>query len=196
MQHIFYTDLTPKEYSQLEDLDGVVPRPESCLNPACKVPVPPKKHDFYERNCIDLGCSVRIKIRRYYCPYCGMTFSYLPAFCLPYFQYSSQILFLTLRCHFFKMLSFLSGFVKAHQLSLQRQHRQFYARRFLANLKRIQIVLRELLPGVVLPDDQDIGKGAQKVLRIIRRGFTTIPTFSQRFFAQCNHSFMTPCKLF
>jgi hypothetical protein len=196
LQHIFYTDLTPKEYSQLDDLDGIVSRPESCLNPACKIPVPPKKHDFYQRNCIDLGYAVRIKIRRYFCPYCGMTFSYLPAFCLPFFQYSSCIIFLTLRCHFSRMLSFLNVIIQAYQLSLQRQHRQFYSRRFLANLKRIQLVLRELVPGLVLPDDQDIRKGAKKLLRIIRAGFTTIQTFSQRYFAQCNHSFMTPCKLF
>jgi hypothetical protein len=184
------------EYNQLNDLEDAVPRPESCLNPACKIPIPPKKHAFYERNCIDLECAIRIKIRRYYCPHCGMTFSYLPAFCLPYFQYSSRIIFLTLRCHFLKTLSFLIRLIEAHQLGLQRQHRQFYARRFRANLKRIQIVLRELIPGLLLPDDQDIEKGAQKVLRIIRRGFITIPTFSHRFFAQCNHSFMTPCNLF
>jgi len=177
-------------------VDSVIHRPESCSNPGCKIPIPPKKHDFYKRNCIDIGYAVRIKIRRYYCPHCGMTFSYLPAFCLPYFQYSLRIIFLILRCHFFKMLSFLSGFIHSHQLSLQRQHRQFYTRRFLVNLKRIQIVLRELSPGLVLPDNQDIRTGAQKVLRIIRRGFTTILTFSQRFSAQCNHSFMTPCKLF
>ena len=196
MQFIFYTDLTPKEYSELVDLDSIVPHPKSCLNPACRLPIPPKKHDFYERNCIDIDFAGRIRIRRYYCPYCGMTFSYLPAFCLPFFQYSLRIIVLNLRCHFFRLLPFLIGFIRAHQLSLQRQHRQFYARRFLANLKRIQIVLRELLPGLVLPDEQDIRKGAQKVLRIIRRGFSQFQTFSPRFFAQCNHSFMAPCRLF
>jgi hypothetical protein len=194
LQLIFYTDLTPKEYYELDDVDTIVPRPENCLNPACKLPHP-KKHDFYERNCIDIGFARRIKIRRYYCPHCGMTFSYLPAFCLPYFQYSLRIIFITLRWQFFRLVPFLIRFIQEQQLDLQRQHRQFYARRFLANLKRIQIVLRELAPGLVLPDDEDIRKGAQKVLHIVP-GLAKIQTFSQRFFAQCNHSFMTPCKLF
>lgn len=196
MQLIFHTDLTPKEYSKLTDIDNVVPRPESCLNPACKFPIPPKKHDFYERNCIDIDFAGRIRIRRYYCPYCGMTFSYLPAFCLPFFQYSLRIIVLNLQCHFYSLLPFLVAFIEAHQLNLQRQHRQFYARRFLANLKRIQIVLRELLPGLILPDEKDIRREAKKLLRIVHHGFTQIQTFSLRFFAQCNHSFMAPCRLF
>ena len=158
--------------------------------------MPPKAHSFYQRNIIHYLFTGRIKIRRYYCSYCGMTFSYLPSFCLPYFQYSLPLIFLTLWCHFFKLGLFLRFFIQECQLSLQRQHRQFYLRRFVANLKRIQIVLRDLIPGLELPNNPDKEKGAQKVLCIIRSGFAPIQTFSTRFSAQCNRSFMAPCKLF
>jgi membrane-anchored protein YejM (alkaline phosphatase superfamily) len=124
-----------------------------------------------------------------------MTFSYLPSFCLPYFQYSLIIIFLTLCCHFFRLLRFLQVFVQAAQLCLLRQHRQFYVRRFKANLKMIQLVLRSILPLAELPESRDISKGAQKVLSIVLTGFPQIQTFSPRFFAQCNHSFMAPCRL-
>ncbi len=195
MQLIFFTHFTPKEYQKLDD-DFPCPRPQTCLNPACGIPVPPKAHNFYQRNVIHFLFTGRIKIRRYYCRHCGMTFSYLPSFCLPYFQYSLPIIFLTLWCHFFKLGLFLKFLIRECQFSLQRQHRQFYVRRFVANLKRIQTGLRDLIPGLVLPDNLDKEKGAQKVLSIIQAGFAQIRTFSPRFFAQCNRSFMAPCKLF
>jgi transposase-like protein len=57
-----------------------------CLNPGCKLQVPPKKHGFYQRNSLDGEFASKIFIRRYRCTYCGMTFSFLPSFCLPYYQ--------------------------------------------------------------------------------------------------------------
>lgn len=194
MQLSFYTTELPESFiSPNEDL---FPEPTNCLNPACRVLVPPEKHGFYERNIIDAGFAGRIKIRRYYCPYCGMTFSFLPSFCLPYFQYSLALIFFTLCCHFFRLIWVLHIFTQAYQLSLQRQHRQFYARRFSGNLHGIKLILRSLIPSVELPEPSEIRNGAQKVLDIVLTGFPQIQTFSPRFFAQCNHSFMTPCKLF
>jgi hypothetical protein len=72
-------------------------------------------------------------------------------------------------------------------------HLQFYVRRFLNNLNRIKVGLRQLLPGTGLPpDEQDKRKGAQKVLGIVATGFPQIQTFSTRYYAQCKYSFMAP----
>ncbi|MDD3653771.1 MAG: DUF6431 domain-containing protein [Desulfotomaculaceae bacterium] len=158
----------------------------------------PSPHGFYTRNAINTSFSGRILIRRYYCKHCGHTFSYLPSFCLPFFQYTTEVIFAGLLGHFFNMLPFLRALILS--LHWQRQHMQFYRRRFKANLKRIQLVLRQLIPGVELPEPDyiknDIKTGAQKVLSIVISGFDTIQAFSTRFFAQCNISFMAPCKLF
>ena len=192
MQQIFPTDLTPEEFFNL-GLDFPFPRPQVCLNPDCRIPVAPKKHGFYARNAIDFKSVYRISIRRYYCPYCGRTFSYLPSFCLPYFQYTLELIFLGLLCHFFKLAFLLLAFLKARSVGCQRQHLQFYGRRFLNNLKPIQLGIRQFMPEQELMNLDNKQKGAQKILGIVLSGFPGIKSFSQRFFAQCNHSFMAPC---
>ncbi len=194
MQLIFYTVLTPEEYHAV-DKYSLFPRPDSCPNPACKIPIPPIKHHFYSRSVDDIEFHERISICRFYCQYCKMTFSYLPSFCLPYFRYSLKLIFLALWCHVYQMATLFNIYVKARGLWLTRQHRQFYSRRFAANLTRVQMGLRTLIPNVDLPESQDIRKRAQKVLSIVLAEFPQIQTFSQRFFAQCGRSFMTPCKL-
>lgn len=194
MQLIYFTSLTPEEYFQT-DHDPSLPKPQECLHPSCRMKIPPKMHASYERNMITLDLTGRIPIRRFYCPYCGHTFSYLPSFCLPYYQYSLKVIFINLICSFFKLVPLLEAFIQAKKLSLQRQHRQFYCRRFLGNLTRIQMVLRTLLPRVELPQEKDHEKGAQEVLALVLSRFSQIQTFSTRFFAQSNHSFMAPCTL-
>lgn len=194
MQLIYFTSLTPEEYLRLGQ-DISIPVPQECLHPSCRVKIPPEKHGSYGRNVITPNSTGRISIRRFYCPYCGHTFSYLPSFCLPYFQYSLRVIFLNLICTFYKRVTWLETFIQAKKLCLQRQHRQFYNRRFLCNLNRIQMVLRTLLPRVELPQENDSKKGAQKVLALVLSRFSQIQTFSTRFFAQSNHSFMAPCTL-
>ncbi len=193
MQLIFHVECTPEEYHKA-GRRFTFPRPERCLHPECLMPIPPESHGFYTRNAITIDFAGRILIRRFYCEYCGHTMSYLPSFCLPHYQYTLEMIFLGLLCHFFKLLPLL--FVLMQHLYWQRQHLQFYRRRFKANLTRIQIVLRNLIPEIVLPSDEnDITKRAQKVLNIVTTGFNSIQAFSSRFFAQCNNSFMAPCKL-
>lgn len=192
MQLLFYLQTTIKEYHRA-GAKFPFPHPHACLHPDCRIPVPPSPHGFYSRNVINTKFYGRILRRRYYCKYCGHTFSYLPSFCLPYFQYTMEVIFIALLCHFFEILPFLRALISG--LCWQRQHLQFYRRRFKANLKRIQLVLRQLIPGIVLPEQNDIKTGAQKVLSIAITGFATIQAFSTRFFAKCNNSFMAPCKL-
>jgi len=107
LQQIFLTSRSPEEYArQGENFE--FPVPERCPNPACMVPIPPKKHGFYQRNCLDFNYRGRIIIRRYYCPYCGKTVSYLPSFCLPYYQYSLAIIYLILVSYFSANMSYSS----------------------------------------------------------------------------------------
>lgn len=193
LQLIFYTKTCPEEYFKAGEAFPF-PEPKSCMHPNCLMPIAPEKHGFYSRNCISIGFAEKILIRRYYCKYCGHTLSYLPSFCLPYFQYSLMVVFICL----LGIFSGINTLPKAllNWFGLYRQHLQFYKKRFLANQKRIQIVLRQLIPKINLPNTSDMIKGAQEVLLIVVSGFKEIQAFSSRFFAQSKLSFMAPCKLF
>lgn len=188
MQLIFYTPFSHQEYF-MSGKAFAFPEPKACPHPSCRLPVPPKKHGFYSRNLITYKFDKEILIRRYYCKYCGHTFSYLPSFCLPYFQYSLLVVFRAL-CFWFR-ISNGSGLS-----NLQRQHLQFYGRRFVANQGLIKVTLRQLIPRVNFPQTKDKIKGAKNILHIVKSGFAEIQAFSTRFFEQCHKSFMTPCKLF
>ncbi len=104
LQQIMLIAESPSEYVSLGKAFPF-PKPESCPHPDCLVPVPLKKHGFYVRYLIDTDFQGEILIRRYYCPYCGRTVSYLPSFCLPYFQYSLLMIYLVLRGYFQNQLS-------------------------------------------------------------------------------------------
>lgn len=168
MQVIFYTLATPEEYFR-QGKDFPFPEPQKCLQPECLIPIPPKKHGFYSRNVIDYDFSGRIDIRRYYCKYCGKTISYLPCFCLSYFQYTLELIFFGLMCHFSLecSLTVCLKLVRAMGQSIYwtYQNLQFYLSRFTLNLKRIYIIFRQLLPGVIL--SEETRKGAQRVLYLV-----------------------------
>lgn len=195
MQIPFDTEVTPKEYCQMGK-QFPFPKLTSCLNPDCKIQVPPKKHGFYQRNSLDGEFAGKIFIRRYRCPYCEMTFSYLPSFCLPYYQYTLKIIFLALLCSLsmeWKARDTIKTLTYEYSLlQLTRQQLKFYAKRLCKNITRIKLGLRQLLPHQVLPPEKD-EKEAQKILNIVTSGFSQIHTFSQRFFQQCRHSFMASC---
>lgn len=200
MQEIFEVDVSPSEYAR-QGINFEFPVPKSCPNPECLIPISPKKHGFYERNSLGFCYCGKIIIRRYYCPYCGKTISYLPSFCLPYFQYSLAIIYQILSEYLVALNSYsriIKKFKRKHnKLSLESQHIAFYILRFLMNLNTIQVGLRQLKPEILLPKfGLDIKKGAQKILHIVKYGFKEIHTFSGMFFKQCNRSFMSPCKLF
>lgn len=192
MQQIFYTTASPEEYQHMGK-NFPFPVPDSCPNPECLVKVPPQKHSFYKRNAIDANFSGRILIRRYYCKHCGKTISYLPSFCLPYFQYTVEII-LTALCYVLDSNHSLRACLELlNYLGWAPSHLQFYVRHFLNNLNRIKVGLRQLIPGISLPPDkQDKRKGAQEVLRIVTTGFPQIQTFATRFYTQCRYSFMAP----
>jgi len=158
--------VSPCEYArQGEDFD--FPVPKTCPNPECLIPIPLKKHGFYKRNCLDFTYRGSILIRRYYCPYCGKTVSYLPSFCLLYYQYSLAVIYLVITNYIESNRSYaqiLRQF-KAHypDLHLCMQHIEFYLLRFLMNLHTIQIGLKQFWSDMALPDPgPNIKKGSPK----------------------------------
>ena len=54
------------------------------------------RHGFYERNVITLNATYRIFVLRILCPKCRRTFSYLPEFLIPFYQYSFELIFFCL----------------------------------------------------------------------------------------------------
>ena len=97
------------------------PEIKRCPNRKCRNQTM-HKHGFYERNCCDGFTWHRIFVRRYCCPSCGATVSFLPLFCLPWFQYSLACLWRCLLARFIDGLS--CGSLRADtQLYLGRHHR-------------------------------------------------------------------------
>lgn len=199
MQQIMPIAESPQEYVSLGKAFPF-PEPESCPYPDCLVSIPLKKHGFYRRYLIDAEYQGEILIRRYYCPYCGRTVSYLPSFCLPYFQYSLLMIYLVLKGYFQNELNQaqILAQIRANykHVHWKEQHLSLYIRRFRGNLNRIKVGIRQLLPEIILPTEGQKNKGIKKVLAIIKSGFKDIQTFAQRFFDSCRHSFMSPCKIF
>ncbi len=200
MQQIMLTSVSPREYVR-QGRAFAFPVPQSCPHSDCLAPIPLKKHGFYVRYLIDTGFYGEILIRRYYCPYCGRTVSYLPSFCLPYYQYSLIVIYLVLMGYFQADRSKTQILVHIRarygHVHWKEQHLTFYIQRFIWNLNRIKVGIRQLLPQAILPEEmQDKRIGAKKVLAIIKAGFIDIQPFSQRFFDCCRHSFLSPCKIF
>lgn len=190
MQKTFDAKTTPKEYHR-QGKNFPFPKLNSC--PCCKKPIPPEKNGFYERNARDGEFSEKILIRRYWCIYCRTSISFLPSFCLPWYQNTLKIVFATIHRIIgleWKPSDCLKSFAQEYpSLFLQRQHLEFYVRRFIKNTNLIKLGLRQLISDVELPPEGD-KKEAQKILRIVSGGFKKIHAFSQRFFEQCNFSFM------
>lgn len=170
------------------------PKLERCLNPKCRSQSI-HKHGFYERNCCDGSKWYRIFIRRYYCPECKCTVSFLPLFCLPWFQYSLICIMGCLRAKFIHNLS-----LKGIQNWLKKRHPKLlwsvsqihrYIQRFLGNLAKIELVLRNINPDYSLAPSSNKIKRAKKALDIID-GFPTTQSFLKLYIDECQSSFLAP----
>jgi hypothetical protein len=123
------------------------------------MPIPLKSHGFYTRNYIKAGLIGRILIKRYICPYWGRTVSFLPYFCILYFQYSGELIVKYIS-GILKWSGTLNSFIKAvknkcEDIFIERQHVYFYARRFIENLNHICIGLRQMDAWVFLFNQDD-----------------------------------------
>ena len=195
MQKIYDAKQTPEEYES-KGKENNFPEMNGCLNPSCAVylkNVGIQRFGFYRRSVLDGVFNRKILIRRYRCKYCKMTFSFLPSFCLPYYQHSLKIISLIL----LNIVSQEKTVIEYQEtlkeeypkLPIYRQNIEFYIKRFKTNIEMIKFGLRQLMPEVKLPEKGE-EKEAKEVLNIVHNGFEQIHTFSQRFFAQCKYSFM------
>ncbi|MGB4310309.1 MAG: hypothetical protein WBJ28_00575 [Bacilli bacterium] len=170
------------------------PKLERCLNAKCRNQII-HKHGFYERNCCDGFKWHRIFIRRYYCPKCGLTVSFLPVFCLPWFQYNLICFMSCLRAKFINNLSLnkIRHWLKKRYPKLSWPISQIhrYIQRFLGNLPKIELVLRSINPNYLLEAPLDKIKRAKKVLDIIAR-LVTPQSFLKLYIEQCQSSFLAP----
>lgn len=197
MQILFST--TVNDYVSADDGKSfIISSPTSCLNPDCHMPIPPKKHGGYWRYIIHSLFSGRIYIHRFYCPYCGKTFSFLPDFCIPYYRYALSVIEQVLIQFFSFGLSLnqiLQLLIQQQKLSyLSIQNLSFYCRRFVSNESWISSGIRQLISSCTLPDPNTGQKEkAKKALHIIESSFLSTTDFSTRFFQQCTRSFLAPC---
>ncbi|TCO67590.1 DUF6431 domain-containing protein [Marinisporobacter balticus] len=193
MQFIF--DCSISNYIEQEKGKEVaVPILNSCPNPYCKINVAPKKHGGYERYSLSEQYQGHIYIHRRYCPYCGKTFSFLPSFCVPYFQYALHVIIEVLICAFKNDISYkkiLAYIWMKFNILFSKQHISFYCNRFTSNLSFVQTILRSINPLVKLPDAHlTKNKKAKKVITTIKNLFPASHSFSEQFFKASNQSFL------
>ena len=142
MQITFYTDCEAVEFS-VKNNEIFPPAPERCPFKDCSMPVRLEKHGYYKRFFISKKFFGVLYIRRYICPICGRTVSFLPYFCISYFQYSALEILNILYELYHSGIS-LEKLVKKTKEELpfiDRRHINFYRRRIIRNRKLIQYVL-------------------------------------------------------
>ena len=189
MQIIVETHCSPAEYAA-GNVDDIIEPVTLC--PGCKK-AKPHRHGYYYRFCID-GLAVRhIPVRRYYCRKCRVTISFLPSFCVPFFQHTLNVIWRCLMLHLGEGWSLADALNKLKELypgghwTLQQVH--FYSQRFLNNLPVISVFLRRWLPQTVLP--ADTRKKARNVLAAIVRGFPNPKSFAKLYSYDCQAAFLT-----
>ena len=171
MQLIIDFSLTPLEYiTQFDVLD--IKRPNSCPN--CHVPNSFYKHGTYWRNIVTADYEKKLPVARFCCKVCRLTISILPAFVLPYFQYS--LLYITVALQ----LIFLACQTQLTELF------RFYRKRFRQNITRIEMFFRDQnwLDNQPLEEKEK----ARKIVCMLT--VPTAETFSQKFHQQYKLNFM------
>ena len=92
------------EYEKLGEAN-IFPTQYGCKN--CGYMGKLHRHGFYSRNVITRYTAYRIFILRVKCPSCNKTYSLLPSFLIPYYQYSFDFIFLCLCYIYIKKHSYL-----------------------------------------------------------------------------------------
>lgn len=200
MQHIFTVKGTFEEYVSLGKSFPFPAAPmKRCHNPACRKIVQFKKHGFYDRYFISSVYREKIYVRRYICPMCGCTISYLPHFCLPGFIHALEHIFEYIYGVFHRTGSYKACIEclnrKNSGLELSRQLVYHYRKRFINNLPLIQIGLRQMHRDMGLPEEAlRKEERAKKLLELVKNGSTTIHSFSQEFHKETHKTFLALCK--
>lgn len=192
MQKIFKTDKPPSSFAERNEL--LFPKaPERCQLPGCQMPIEMKKHGFYERYIISHEYSGYIHIRRYLCPSCGHTVSYLPSFAIPYFQYAICYILMFLD-EFFKSEKSLRRYVfwfKKKSSDFSRRHFRYYIGRLFRNRNLIQYILNLTDQGMIPEEDAlDSQMFAKEFLRKALK--LQAHNFSSRFHNLTGKSILAP----
>lgn len=154
MQNIFLCNLEPVAFQEAKE--ELFPQaPTKCPFSNCLMPIKMKKHGFYKRYVITHDFSGYIYIRRYLCPCCRRTVSFLPSFLIPYFQYAVEYILSFLNGFFKKkqsLRSYIKGF-KTKKDSLSRRHFRYYIHRIFSNSSLIQYYLNLTDQGIIPKED-------------------------------------------
>ena len=147
----FETEQSLDQYAELGKKNDF-PEVERC--PGCRGVVRLKRHGFYWRNAIEEEREYRIPICRLKCPSCEKTVSLLPSFLLPYFQHTLQ-----------------QVVTEVHRslvdtIRRSRQRVEFYRRRYLKQLKQVEMFFRAEGCRKRLPDNTK--EKAIKLMEMIR----------------------------
>ncbi|WP_028309328.1 hypothetical protein [Desulfitibacter alkalitolerans] len=198
---IFFTVIEGIEEYVKKGKDYPFPLPpfRRCHNQDCNKVVKFKKHGFYQRHLITNIFRDKIFIRRYICPLCGHTISYLPSFCLPRFVHGLKEILLYIEKAFLRRGTLKACLDKLNSindgLNLSRQLVYHYMKRFMQNLSLIQTGLRQLNPGLELPKATLSAKErAKKLVVMMKDDPDQENSFSQKFYETTNKTFLTLCK--
>lgn len=174
------------EYLRLGREYGFPPAPHRrCHNPKCNKLVHYRKHGFYERYFVSSFFDGKIVIRRYICPICGHTISYMPDFCHPRYLHALEHIFdYTFEAYHRQgtLKACLAALNLKTGLNISRQLLYYYRKRFLENLKFIQHGMRQINVETALADNDmaEIEK-AKIVLGAVRNWPDPLNLFSQQF---------------
>jgi hypothetical protein len=187
MQILFYTESNVESYS---NGTGYYPEaPSRC--PHCQIPVKMSKHGFYKRYIIHTTYEGNIRIRRYICHDCCKTVSMLPSFCVPRYQYSVEIIIMSL------LTAILNHSVNhvvkkwsQRPESLTKRHVIHYRKRITQNRGTIQLGLNLMSPEFIdlkqITGDTDWTKEFLEVVTQIKP-----PQFNAKYHELTNRNFMS-----
>lgn len=200
MQILFTVQEGLEEYIRKgKDYPFPPPPVRRCHNNNCKKVVQFKKHGFYQRHLITNIFRDKILIRRYICPLCGHTLSYLPNFCLPRFVHGVKEILLYIEKTFMGKETLKSCLDKLNSinegLNISRQLVYHYKKRFMQNLSLIQAGLRQLNPEIRLPNNSLCKiERAKKLVVMMKDSSDQEYSFTQKFHQTTNKTFLTLCK--
>ncbi|NMB97001.1 MAG: hypothetical protein GYA02_10390 [Clostridiaceae bacterium] len=157
-----------------------------------------RKHGFYERYYYSTEYKGKIVIRRYICPLCGCTISYIPHFCLPGFINAVKHIFEYIYNSFYRegsINSVIEQLNLKYDLQFSRQILYYYRKKFIKNIDTIQNGIRQIIKGVKLPDKtlEDVEK-ARNVLAIVISEYLDIHLFSQKYYQATTKTFLATTK--
>lgn len=166
--------------------------PKICPFKDCLIKVKLRKHGYYQRFFINKTFTGILFIRRYICPICGRTVSFMPLFCIPRFQYSGEDI-IDLLYRVYHLGISLSGLIKEFKNiipSITRRHLNYYRRRIGDNRKFIQYALNIMSPEFILTGS--IPETPQWIKSFLEKVQSLQPlAFFENFFNTTGKTFLT-----